>query len=414
MLKDRPYFKTGVKLIDMVLGGEKGVYGDPAGKIIRVCGDKSTGKTFICNEFIANAYWTYGDKFKWMYADCERGYSFDTQPLYGFDVWTPESDAPENVEEAFYYINKFANSLKKDEFGIYVLDSLDALTSDEQDKRAEERIKTIEAGKEMKGTYGMGKAKYLSQEFFPQLCKVIEDKNILLIIVSQIRENTDMFSFEKFSVSGGKAFDFYCYMTFWLATAKKYTYNEGDNEVILGGTNVLKVTKGKVPRPYRRCFYTYYFARGIDNVETGVDYLFDIRTKSGDISAPAAKSCAWENDPDKRPMTGPDVRQWLIDSKWYDEYRATLNEGERYSLDTALKFINANPEKKELFDKTFSLVMDRDTLINYIYENNLEEELDRRVEEKWEAFEERAALQVTSRGGKYAKFYGNQPEQGND
>lgn len=414
MLKDRPYFKTGVKLIDMVLGGEKGVYGDPAGKIIRVCGDKSTGKTFICNEFIANAYWTYGDKFKWMYADCERGYSFDTQPLYGFDVWTPESDAPENVEEAFYCINKFANSLKKDEFGIYVLDSLDALTSDEQDKRAEERIKTIEAGKEMKGTYGMGKAKYLSQEFFPQLCKVIEDKNILLIIVSQIRDNTDMFSFEKFSVSGGKAFDFYCYMTFWLATAKKYTYNEGDNEVILGGTNVLKVTKGKVPRPYRRCFYTYYFARGIDNVETGVDYLFDIRTKSGDISTPAAKSCAWENDPNKRLITGPDVRQWLIDNKWYEEYRATLNEGERYSLDTALKFINANQEKKELFDSTFALVMDRNTLINYIYENNLEEELDRRVEEKWEAFEERAALQVTSRGGKYAKFYGNQPEQGND
>ena len=53
--------------------------------------------------------------------------------------------------------------------------------------------------------------------------------------------------------------------------------------------------------------------------------------------------------------------------------------------------------------------MDRDTLINYIYENNLEEELDRRVEEKWEAFEDRAAAMVMTRGGKYAKYYGNQP-----
>ena len=409
MLKDRPYFKTGVKLIDMVLGGEKGVYGDPAGKIIRICGDKSTGKTFICNEFIANAYWTLGKKFRWMYADCERGYSFDTQPLYGFDIWTPESDAPENVEEAYYCINKFAESLKDDEFGIYVLDSLDALTSDEQDKRAEERIKTIEAGKEMKGTYGMGKAKYLSQEFFPQLCKVIEDKNILLIIVSQIRDNTDMFSFEKYSVSGGKSIDFYCYMTFWLATAKKYEYEEGDRKVILGGTNRLKVTKGKVPRPYRDCLYTYYFARGIDNIETGVDYLFDIRTKTGDISAPAAKCCEWEKDPNKKPMAGPDVRQWLIDNKWYDDYRATLESGARFSMETAMKFINADPDKKKLFGETFALAMDRDTLINYIYENNLEEELDRRVEEKWEAFEERAAAQVTVRGGKYAKFYGDQP-----
>ena len=405
---DRVYFKTGVKLIDMVLGGEKGVYGDPAGKIIRVCGDKSTGKTFICNEFIANAYWTYGKKFKWMYADCERGYSFDTQPLYGFDVWTPESDAPENVEEAFYCINKFAESLKSDEFGIYVLDSLDALTSDEQDKRAEERLDAIEKGKEMKGTYGMGKAKYLSQEFFPQLCKVIEDKNILLIIVSQIRDNTDMFSYEKYSVSGGKAFDFYCYMTFWLATAKKYTYNEGDNEVILGGTNVLKVTKGKVPRPYRKCFYTYYFARGIDNVETGVDYLFDIRTKTGDISK--GVECAWENDPTKKPMNIANIKDWLVENKWYEDYRNTLEKGERASMETMLKFVKSDEKIKKLFDDTFNLCMDRDTLITYIYENELEEELDRRVEEKWEAFEARAAAQVTSRGGKYAKFYGDQPK----
>lgn len=417
MLKDRPYFKTGVKLIDMVIGGEKGVYGDPAGRIINIVGDKSTGKTFICNEFIANAHWIYGDKFKWMYADCERGYSFDTQSLYGMDIWTPESDAPENVEQAFYCITKFAESLKDDEFGIYVLDSLDALTSDEQDNRAEERIKAIEAGKDMKGTYGMGKAKYLSQEFFPQLCKVLESKNILLIIVSQIRDNTDMFSFEQYSRSGGKALDFYCYMVFWLAPAKKITYKEGEgNEIVLGGTNLLKVTKGKVPRPYRKCFYTFYFSRGIDNIETGVDYLFDIRTKTGDISTPVASSCAWEVDPNKKPISPAYVSQWLKDNKWYEgkegTYRSELqktNPGERYSLKTALDYIKKDPEKQKLFDETFSLTMDRDSLIEYIYNNNLEEELNRRVEEKWEAFEDRAAKQVSARGGKYAKYYANQP-----
>ena len=38
-----------------------------------------------------------------------------------------------------------------------------------------------------------------------------------------------MFSFEQYSRSGGKALDFYCYMVFWLATAKKITYKEGEN-----------------------------------------------------------------------------------------------------------------------------------------------------------------------------------------
>ena len=49
---NRPYFKTGVKLIDLVMGREKGVYGNPAGRILNVVGDKSSGKTFINNEII--------------------------------------------------------------------------------------------------------------------------------------------------------------------------------------------------------------------------------------------------------------------------------------------------------------------------------------------------------------------------
>ena len=408
MLKNSTYFKTGVKLIDMVMGGEKGVYGSPSGRIINVVGDKSTGKTFVCNEIIANSHWIYGDKLKWMYADCERGYSFDTQKLYGFDICTEDSDKPENVEKAFYYLWKFCDSLKPDEFGIYVIDSLDALTSEEQDKRAEERIDAIEKGKEMKGTYGMGKAKYLSQEFFAQLCKKLEDYNVLLIIVSQIRENTDMFSFEKYSRAGGKAMDFYCYLVVWLATAKKMTVKDGEKDVPVGGTNKLKVTKGKVPRPYRECFYDYRYDYGIDNIATGVDYLFDLRTKTGELKT---GNCDWEKDPNKKPMTSAEVGKWLKDNKWYEgkegTYRSTLPPGERYSLETALKYISSDPEKKKLFDETFALSMERDTLIQYIVDNDLEEELDRRVEEKWEAFEDSIK---TTRPGKYAKFYGDQPK----
>ena len=408
MTRETVYFETGNKLLDMIMGGAKGVYGVPGGRILNICGDKSSGKTFICNEFIANAHYKYGDKFKWMYADCERGYSFDTETLYGFDIHTTESDTPSNVEEAYYCIRKFAESLKKNEFGIYVLDSLDALTSDEQDKRADERIATMEKGKEFdKGSYGMGKAKYLSQEFFPQLCKTLEDKNILLIIVSQIRDNTDMFSFEKYSRSGGKALDFYCHMVIWLATAKKMTVEHGEQKAIIGGTNKIKVTKGKVPRPYREGFYTFMFDYGIDNIATGVDYLFDIRTKTGDISAPAAKMCEWEKDENKKKMEGPVVRQWFIDNKLYEDYRATIKDGERFSMTSAMAFVNSNKEIKDKFDSEFAIAMDRDSLIKYIEENELEDELNKRVEQKWEEFEDSLS---SGRKGKYAKFYATQPK----
>ena len=412
MIPNATYFRFGCMLIDMITGGDKGVYGVPGGRIFNLCGDKSSGKSYLCNEIIAWSHYLLGDKFKWMYADCERGYSFDTQKMYGFTIHDENSDAPETVEEAYYYITKFAESLKKDEFGIYVLDSLDALTSQEQDERAEERIKAIEADKEMKGTYGMGKAKYLSQEFFPQLCKTLEDKNILLIIVSQIRDNVEFGSFEKYSRGGGKALDFYCFMVAWLATAKKITIKDGEKDVPIGGTNKIKVTKGKVPRPFREGFYTYYYQYGIDNVTTGVDYLFDIRTKGGDISIPASKSLPWENNPDKKPMEGPEVRQWLIDNKWFDEYKESeyYPSNGRYSIESALKYIAADKNRKKLFDDTFALVMDRDMLIQYIYDNNLEEELNKRVEEKWEKFEDTVSQAVPNKSGKYAKFYATQPE----
>lgn len=412
MVQNVQYFRLGCMLLDLITGGDKGVYGVPGGRVWNLCGDKGSGKTYLCNEAIAWGHYILGDKFKWMYADCERGYSFDTKKMYGFDIHTEDSDAPETVEKAFYCITKFAKSLKDDEFGIYVLDSLDALTSQEQDERAEERIDAIENDKEMKGTYGMGKAKYLSQEFFPQLCKTLENKNILLIIVSQIRDNVQIGSFEKYTRAGGKALDFYSSLITWLATAKKITVKDGDKDVPIGGTNKIKVTKGKVPRPFREGFYTFYYSMGIDNVTTGVDYLFDIRTKTGDISAPAAKCCEWEKNPDKKPMSGPEVRQWLIDNKWFDDYKQSkyYPSNGRYSFESALEYIKADKDKKKLFDETFSLAMERDMLIKYIYDNGLEEELNKRVEEKWEAFEDSLAQAIPTQKGKYAKFYATQPQ----
>ena len=174
-------FDTGCTLLDLVTGGAKNVFGIPSGRFINIVGDKSAGKTFLSNEIIASAYHKYGSKkFKWVYDDCESGYSFDTETMYGFEIMPENPIHSRTVEEAFCNITDFAGKLKGDQFGIYVLDSLDGLTSQEQDDRAEERLKAFHAEKTFdKGTYGMGKQKYLSQEFFPQLCSTIENKNVL-------------------------------------------------------------------------------------------------------------------------------------------------------------------------------------------------------------------------------------------
>ena len=400
-MKETIYFRTGCEVLDKLLGGNKDVFGVPAGKFINIVGDKSAGKTFLSNEFIAWAKYNLGKKFKWCYDDCESGYSFNTEELYGFEIMPAAIEDrvhSENVEDAFCNINNFTESLKKDEFGIYVLDSLDGLTSYEQDERAEERLKAFADGKQLtKGTYGMGKQKYLSQEFFPQLCSIIEKKNVLVIIISQIRENVDMFSFEKFSRSGGKAMDFYAHTVLWLATVKKILKKETPVGVVVKA----KTTKSKTPRPFRECFFSFLYDYGLDSIGTNIDYLFDLRTDKGEINKKAA-AIQWDGDNgfDKKQLkeflTEYELLEKFEDSKYAD--------ADGTDADNMFAFIQSKKDYKTKFQEKFGETMSREELIVWVEENGMEQELEERVNAKWEDFED------SIKSNRKKKYYAKQPE----
>ena len=358
-----------------------------------------THNTFLSNEIIAWAYHNFDKKkFKWVYDDCESGYSFDTESMYGFEIMPDNPIHSTTVEEAFCNISDFADKLKGDQFGIYVLDSLDALTSQEQDDRAEERLKAFHNDKIFdKGTYGMGKQKYLSQEFFPQLCSKIQDKNILVIIISQIRENVDMFSFEKFSRSGGKAMDFYAHTVLWLATAKKIEKKDRPVGVVVKA----KVTKSKTPRPFRECFFSFLYDYGLDGIGTSVDYLFDLRTPKGELNT-KAKAIQWSGD---GRLDLNQLREFLIECDLTEKYEDSRYYEGKYVSDDIFDFIQSKKDYREKFNEKFGSTMTRDELIEWIENENKEDELEERVENKWEDFEE-------SLKSNRKKKYGTQPKSG--
>ena len=397
------YFQCGCTLLDKVIGGNKGVFGVPAGKFINIVGDKSAGKTFLSNEFIAWAHYHFGDKFKWIYDDCESGYSFDTESMYGFEIM-PQDESKrvhsENVEECFCNISKFAHELGKNECGIYVVDSLDGLTSYEDDERAEERKKQFEEGKGAKlktGTYAMSKQKYLSKEFFPQLCDDIEKKNILVIIISQIRENIDPASFEKYSRSGGKAMDFYAHSVLWLAGAKKILRKDTS----VGNVVKAKTTKSKTPRPFRECFFNFIYDYGLDDIGTSIDYLFDLRTDKGELNKKAA-AIKWDgdNDFDKKSL-----KEFLEENDLYERFENSKYYGmDGSDADNMFAFIQSKKDYKAKFNEKFGDTMTRDELITYIEENNLEDELRTRVDNKWEEFED------SIKSNRKKKYYSKQLE----
>ena len=289
-----------------------------------------------------------GDKFVYAYDDAENGCTFDIQSMYGVDFpLITEEYRSHTVEDLYNNIRKFSNSLKKNQSGMYVVDSLDGLTSKATQERADERFDKFEKGREFNdGTYGTDKARYLSQEFFPDIASRIKDTNVVLIIISQVRDKINASMFEKKQDrSGGKALQFYCHTVEWLAGIQKKETEDDTTGLRSGGVVLSETTKSKTKRPYRKAVISFDFSIGVDDIATCVDFLYDLRkNKDGSVSK------TYSLRPTKR------------DKIMWDEQLYT-----------------------------------RDELIDFIYDNELEEELRKRTIDKWESEESKLVNRRTPR-----------------
>lgn len=346
-----PRFSLGADLLDLLVGGGQGM-GFPAGKIINIVGDKSSFKTFLACEMIAATRHKHRDKFRWEYDDCESGFTFDTQSMYGFEIMPQDIDdrrRSQTVEDLFCNMREFIEGMKKSEMAVYVVDSLDGLTSEELEKRADERYKKFKKDEEFKqGSYQMGKAKFLSQEFFPPIAEACESKQVVPLIISQVRENIDSFSFEKFTRGGGKALDFYCHTVLWLAQKHKIK-KKGK---VVGVVVRARTTKSKTPRPYRECEFSVYFDYGIDNIGSNLDYLFNLRGESGELLK-IAESIVWQGE----EQTVASIKDFLEQSGKIEEFKAVYKTVKKSDM---LEWINTQADLKPLFEQRFGIARTRE------------------------------------------------------
>ena len=148
--------------------------------------------------------------------------------------------------------------------GLYVLDSFDAL-SDEA-----EMSRDID-----KASFGAAKAKKMS-EMFRKITRKQEQANVLLFIVSQVRDNIGALFGEKHKRSGGKALDFYASQVFWLAHIKilKKTINKIERPY--GIEIKAKVKKNKVGMPFREADFTFEFGFGINDLLASINWLNEV------------------------------------------------------------------------------------------------------------------------------------------
>lgn len=256
------FISSGSTLLDLALGG-----GFPAGKIINIVGDKSTGKTLLAIETIAKNR----KKIKWFYDDSEAGFSFDTRNMYGFDM-NVSNNCSFTIEDFEKNISKQLKELKENKTLVYVLDCFDSLTSEAEIKRHEKESE--------KGSYKVEKTKILS-EFFRLTRQKIKNKNCILIIISQVRMNIGIMFGEKYTRTGGKALDHYSSQIIWLAETEKHKRKDR----VTGVTVKVKVKKNKVGLPFRECFVDILFDYGIDDISSNLCFLYDLKTPTGKMKS---------------------------------------------------------------------------------------------------------------------------------
>lgn len=262
---------SGSTLLNLALGG-----GYPQGKIVNIVGDNSTGKTLLMLEMLFHAKEEMGSDFIFCWDDAEDGLSFDTMAMYDYYIDKPNHS--ETVEELIVNVGKFLDFVEDESVPVsaYIIDSLDALSCEAELKRAAEREKALEDGKEPKGSYGMERQKLLG-EFFRTTNRRIAENNCTLFIVSQVRENIGVMFGEKYRRNGGKSLDFYSAQIVWLAIAEKFK----KKGIPTGVTIKAKVKKNKIGKPYRECLVPLLFDHGVDNTAGNILYACDHYTDKG-------------------------------------------------------------------------------------------------------------------------------------
>lgn len=259
---------SGCAVLDGVLGA-----GWPLGRIVNIVGDRSSGKTLLAIEACANFALCSKTGMIW-YRESEAAFDTDYAQSLGLPldrvnfgpdgedtVWDTVEDIFEDLEKKLGYLERTGKA------GLYIIDSLDALSS-----RAELKRKIDEA------TFGGEKPKVMGQ-LFRRLTRRIKKTNMCVVVISQVRDKIGVMFGEKHTRTGGRALDFYAAIIIWLhhikTLRKKVGSGTGMIRVAKGVRILAKTKKNKLTDPFRECRFDIRFGYGVDDVPAALDWLAD-------------------------------------------------------------------------------------------------------------------------------------------
>lgn len=287
--EDSVYFSTGSTLLNLACADKtKGAF--KPGTMVNIIGDSHAGKTFLALSVLAEA--CYNDAFSGydlIYDDAEAANDINIEKMFGSGlaerIISPGKaekdeegcDIPSSTIQDFQ--RHVMKSFNRERPFIYVLDSLDSITSVEE----QDRFDKVAEGKEVKGSYKMEKAKALG-ELLRNICRKLRSTKSLLIIVSQTRQNINPMSFSPKTRSGGDALRFYAAIEMWLGLAEKHHKGVEGRKREIGVKTKVRIKKNKLTGKNRDAEFSIYYDYGIDDIGSSINFMVDegFWTKKGE------------------------------------------------------------------------------------------------------------------------------------
>lgn len=278
---------TGSALFDLALSGsiEGGLQ---IGKYYLWVGDSQSGKSFLGLTTLAEATLNnHFDKYDLIYDNVEDGALMDRQVCFGKRLTERLREVSSSTIEDFYF--RLDDLIQEEKQFIYVLDSMDGLTTEDDNEQFSKAKAAHAKAKSATGSYGTSKSKANSSGLRTVVNKIKESGSIL-IIICQTRDNIGFGSqFNPKTRSGGRALKFYATNEAWFSIKNQIAPNIKGKPRNIGNLLKIQVKKNRQTGWQPVIELPIYHGTGVDDLGSCVSYLIDEKHWKGtqaDVKAP--------------------------------------------------------------------------------------------------------------------------------
>lgn len=260
------------------------------GTINSLVGASNTGKTWILYNACAEAVRSPNfSNYRIIVDSTESGDKFPITKYFGKKLeskletaWGDrkikgcEAPASITVEEWFDKVNEYLDEVEKTGNPIiYILDSIDGLTTEAQLKKMEEDADKREEGKEISGDYGDGKAKKLSAYLRVLNTRFAQTKSILFLISQEKDDMASLIPNSK-TYAGGRSIKFFASVQLWFKSKGTVDATINGIKRNCGIQSKVQIKKNRLNGMLEKdSTLTILHQHGIDEVGDMIDYLLE-------------------------------------------------------------------------------------------------------------------------------------------